>query len=484
MLMNPNTSEEKTKPFRLVKYFTFTSIIVIFLGTIVLSILNTHWAREMQRQKSEEYALLLIENLNHQIFLRFIIPVAYEFGRVQLREKAQFELMDKVVRTTLHSFPVEMVNIYDLGSVISYSFDKERIGKEDEWGAGYKNAMAGKTSFQLNQRGTFWENLLGFHKEIKLVTVAPFRAEKRLSGISGPVLGVIEIIQDLSGEYKTIFKFQIFVIITCTVVMGVLFIVLLFVVKRGENIIEQRTLERIKLEEQLRRAERLSSLGEMAAGISHEIRNPLGIIRSSADLLKKKMAGIDPTNTIPNVIVEETGRLNNIITDFINYAKPKNPTLKPSHIDEVIEKNLNFLDAPMSEKGYRVITDFENDLPVVMADSDMLYQAFLNILINAMQAMPGGGEIRVNVRSNENGISIIFDDDGEGIPEDVVERIWEPFFTTKEKGSGLGLGIVKNIIEAHGGDIHVNNKTERGVRVTIELPLSERKSYGNSSDSR
>ena len=112
--MNPNTAEEKVKPFRLVKYFTFTSIIVIFFGTIVLSILNTHWSREMQREKSKEYALLMIENLNHQIFLRFIIPVAYEYGRIRLREKAQFELMDKVVRTTLHSFPVEMVNIYDL----------------------------------------------------------------------------------------------------------------------------------------------------------------------------------------------------------------------------------------------------------------------------------------------------------------------------------------------------------------------------------
>ena len=96
-LATPQISEERVKPFRLVKYFTFTSIIVLFLGTIILSILNTHWARTMQRQKSEEYALLMLENLNHQIFLRFIIPVAFEYGRVQLRNKAQFELMDKVV---------------------------------------------------------------------------------------------------------------------------------------------------------------------------------------------------------------------------------------------------------------------------------------------------------------------------------------------------------------------------------------------------
>ena len=471
MPMNPDIPEEKVKPFRLVKYFTITSIIVVFLGTIVLSILNTHWTREMQRQKSQEYAVLMVENLNHQIFSRFIVPVAIKYGRVQLRDKEQYELMDKIVRITLHSFKVDMVNIYDLANIISYSFNSELIGIKNAGGAGYKNAISGRSTFQLIQRGNFWENILGIPKEIKLKTIAPLRAEKRLAGISGPVLGVIEIVQDLSDEYKTIFKFQIFVVITSAVVMGALLLVLIFVVKRGENIIQQRALERRKLEEQLSRAQHLSSLGEMAAGISHEIRNPLGIISSAAELLKKKIADVDPNNTIPNVIVEETGRLNNIITDFINYARPKTPNLSPSHVDEVIEKNLNFLDTQLSEKGYRVSKNFENNLPDIMADSAMLYQAFLNILINAMQAMPEGGEIRVNVRANNNIIIITFDDDGEGIPDDILTRVWEPFFTTKEKGTGLGLGIVKNIIEAHGGDIHIRNKSERGVRVIIELPV-------------
>ena len=473
-LANPQISSERAKPFRLVKYFTFTSIIVIFLGTIILSILNTHWARTMQREKSEEYALLMLENLNHQIFLRFIIPVAFEYGRIQLRNKDQFELMDKVVRATLHSFNVEMVNIYDLNNIISYSFKQELIGIKQDWGAGYKNALSGKTTFHLNQRGNFWENVLGIPKEVKLVTIAPLSAERRLYGISDQVLGVLEITQDLTEEYKTIFKFQIFVVMTSTLVMCLLLLILILVVKRGENIIHQRALERRKLEEQLSRAERLSSMGEMAAGISHEIRNPLGIIRSSAELLKKKMAAIDPSNTVPSIIVEETERLNNIITDFINYAKPKSPNLTPSRIEEIIEKNLTFLDTQLSEKKHRVSRDFEKNLPEVMADSAMLYQAFLNILINCMQAMPEGGKIRVALRANQNGIVINFDDEGEGIPEEIMEKIWEPFFTTKEKGTGLGLGIVKNIIESHGGHIQIYNKPEPGVRVTIELPLSKR----------
>jgi len=121
-----------------------------------------------------------------------------------------------------------MVNIYDVDNTISYSFDQGLIGIKDIGGTAYHNAVAGNMSSNLIQRGNFWENLLGFTKESRLVTIAPLRAEKQLPSMSGHVLGVVEIVQDLSDEYETIFKFQISVIITCTTVMGLLFLVLLF----------------------------------------------------------------------------------------------------------------------------------------------------------------------------------------------------------------------------------------------------------------
>lgn len=471
--MNPKHSEEKVKPFRLVKYFTFTSLIVIFLGTIALSMLNTHWARKMQHEKSEDYALVLVENLNHQVFLQFVIPAALKYGKIQLREKKQFERMDKVVRSTLHSFKVDMVNIYDMNNIISYSFDQGLIGKKNAGGTGYQYALEGKTTSKLVQRGNFLEILFGFPKESRLITFAPLRAEKPFARISGPVLGVVEIVQDMSEDYKTIFRFQILVNITSTLVMGILFLVLIFVVKRGEDIIQKRAQERLRLKEQLSRAKHMSSLGEMTAGISHEIRNPLGIIRSSAELLKKKMAGFDPTNTIPDIIVEEAGRLNNIITDFLDFAKPGKPNLLPCRVEEIIDKNLAFLASQIKEQGHIIKKYYADNLLEIKADSNMLYQAFLNILINAMQAMPGGGEIQIEIGSSDNTVTIIFEDEGGGIPEDVLEKIWDPFFTTKEKGTGLGLGIVKNIIESHGGRIRIeNNAPLRGAQVTVELPLN------------
>lgn len=471
--MNTRLISEKSKPFRLVKYFTFTSLIVIFLGTIILSVLNTHWAREMQYKKSEEYALLLIENLNHQVFMQFILPVGLKYGKIELSNANQFERMDNVVRSTLHSFKVEMVNIYGMSDIIAYSFSKDSIGEKNLGGTSYMQAVEGNSSSKLIQKGNFWEILFGFPKEIRIITFAPLRAEKPLSIYSGPVLGVVEIVQDLSNDYKAIFEFQISVIITITIVMAILLLILIFVVKRGEGIIEKRALERLKLKEQLSQAKHLSTLGEMVAGISHEIRNPLGIISSSAELLKKKMDRNDSLTAISDIIVEEASRLNHIITDFLNFARPREPVLASCRIDEVIEKNISYLEPQLVNNGYNIQTSISIVIPPIMADLDMLYQAFLNILINAMQAMPDGGVVTISADSDEENIILSFRDHGGGIPEEVLDKIWNPFFTTKEKGTGLGLGIVRNIIESHGGKIRIVNFSD-GAEVIIKLPIDQK----------
>ena len=462
---------EKAKPFRLVKYFSFSSLILIFCGTIVLSVLNTHWIRSMQFTKSEDYALLLIENLNHQVFMQFILPVGLKYGKIELRNREQFERMDSVVRSTLHSFKVDLVNIYGIKDLVAYSYSKELIGMENLGGTSFQKALRGEPTTKLIQTGSFWQLFLGVPKEIKIVTFAPLRAEKPLSPVAGPVLGVVEIVQDLSNDYESIFRYQVMTLVTVSGVMLILFLIMIIVVKRGESIIQKRAQERLKLKEQLSRAKHLSSLGEMIAGVSHEIRNPLGIISSSAELLKKKMRIDDASNRIPEIIIEESSRLNHIITDFLNFAKPKAPNRYSCRIETVIAKNIHFLSSQIENEGYAIQTRYDDNLPAIQADADMLYQAFLNILINAMQAMPNGGTIDIAAKSDNRSLWIAFEDKGCGVPRESREKIWDPFFTTKDKGTGLGLGIVKNIIEAHEGQIHLENRSEGGTRVSIRLPV-------------
>ena len=183
------------------------------------------------------------------------------------------------------------------------------------------------------------------------------------------------------------------------------------------------------------------------------------------------MTKFDPSNTIPDIIVEEANRLNNIITGFINFASPRSPVLSPCRIEEVIEKNITFLSMQIEENGYAINRNYQNSLPEIQADANMLYQSFLNIFINAMQAMPAGGTIDVGISADDHIVTINVDDQGQGIDDRVLEKIWDPFFTTKEMGTGLGLGIVKNIIESHGGSIQILNREQGGARVTVELPV-------------
>jgi two-component system sensor histidine kinase HydH len=465
------TPDDKVKPFRMVKYFTYTSLIVIFIVTILISFFNTHGAKTIHLKKSEEYANLLIENLNHQIFLNFIIPTALKYGKIKLRDKEQYEYLDTVIRSTLHSFKVENVNIYDMNNIIAYSFDSDLMGRKGLGQTEYQDAVEGRTTLRLHQEGNRIEVAIGIPRKVQMVSFAPLRAEKPLSGLSGPVLGVIEVVQDITSDYRTIFDFQILVIATSATIMGVLFVVLIFVVKRGESISQQRTLERMRLKEQLSQAKHLSSIGEMTAVISHEIRNPLGIIRSSAGLLKKKVTAIDPANSIPDIIIEEAERLNNIITDFLSYARPRPLALVATRIEEIIQKNIEFLQPQLEQHNCTVTIDIQENLPMINADPEKLYQAFLNILINAMQAMPEGGKLQIDLRQREQDIVISFKDEGVGISEEIAEKIWDPFFTAKEKGTGLGLGVVKKIIETHQGRITLTNRSVRGSVVEITLPI-------------
>ncbi|MCK5096539.1 MAG: two-component sensor histidine kinase, partial [Desulfobacteraceae bacterium] len=383
-------------------------------------------------------------------------------------------MIDSVIKSTLHSFHVEMVNIYDMKGIISYSFDKNKVGIKPVGVGEYKKALNKEFSSKLVKDGNLFEIFFDFPKQTQIITFAPLQSDKLESLIPhGHVIGVIEIVRDISEEFKQLAKLQGMILVSCFMVMSILFILLRIVVKKREKIIEERADERLKLKEKLRKAEHLSAIGEMTAGVSHEIRNPLGIIKSSADLLKKQIAKNGLDTTIPNIIIEESGRLNNIIKDFLDFAKPKMPDLYPCQVEEIIEKNIAFFSPQVKNNGFEIEKKFESNLPEINADSTMLYQAFLNVFLNSFQAMGDTGKIIVEIFLTDNYIIINFLDQGSGVKEKELEKIWTPFYTTKDSGTGLGLGIVKNIIDAHNGNIEISNRKLKGAKVAITLPVKE-----------
>jgi len=222
---------------------------------------------------------------------------------------------------------------------------------------------------------------------------------------------------------------------------------------------------------QMMQAEKMAAIGELAAGIAHEIRNPLGIITGSVETLQKHE---DPKirAEMMDYILEESKRIDSLIGTFLDFSKPKEPQKTRCNLLDVLEKTL-LLILPQAHT-HRV--EIQKEIPPnplwVKVDVDQIRQAFMNVCINAMEAMPQGGVLRISVRENKkDNVMVRFSDTGKGVPKEVRTRIFEPFFTTKERGTGLGLFIAHRIITQHGGEIALTEGDRGGSTFTISLPL-------------
>lgn len=445
----------------------------MLIFALSLTLLITQRSKEALLKKTEAFAILLAENLNHQAFFNFILPIALQRKEVRLRDPKQFKQLDLIIRNTIYSFKIEKVNMYDPFNIVAYSTDQSLVGKKGLGGTDFKKAMAGKYSSRFISEDVFLKIRPGAEAPTrKLITTIPFRVEP-ISKPTGQILGVFEITQDISKDYEGIVWDQYLMLFISIGLMALMSLILLFLVKRGEVIIERRADEQRRLVDKLHLSERMATLGEMIASVSHEIKNPLGIIRSTADLLEKKIIQIEPQNQLATVIREEADRLNRIVTEFLDFARPQIPRVHPVRIETILEKNLHFLETELARHSIKVQRDFPSDSLTFSVDQDLMYRAFLNILLNAIQAMPDGGTIAVMVRYDSLGVEIEIKDSGVGLSQEELTKAFKPFFTTKEKGSGLGLAIVKNIIEAHKGSILMVNSEAGGTSVVIRLPMGK-----------
>lgn len=235
-------------------------------------------------------------------------------------------------------------------------------------------------------------------------------------------------------------------------------------------------LQQIKeLEEKLYRADRLASLGKFAAGVAHEIRNPLASIKGFTQYLKGKLSPYEKESDYADIIIEEVERLDRVITGLLNFAKPRTFSMEMCNVNVILEDSILLIADQAQSHHVSVCKYFETDLPPVYADREQMKQVFLNIIINALQEMKDGGSLEViSSKSFDSSIVVEIHDSGRGILPDHLQNIFDPFFTTKEGGSGLGLSIANSIVEAHGGEIHVRSEPLKGTTFTIQLPINRK----------
>ena len=247
--------------------------------------------------------------------------------------------------------------------------------------------------------------------------------------------------------------------------------------------LEETNRQLRRAEADARRAERLAALGQLSAGLAHEIRNPLAVIKGSADMLNRKVAASEPlTAELAGYISSEVNRLNSLVVRFLDFARPSKLDLQPVRITEVVDRALEAATASCPNAGVHVVRDYAPDLPAVPADAQLCEQVFVNLITNAMQAMETQDAslertLRLSVASEEQngerGVGVIVADSGPGVPPELREQIFNPFFTSKKDGVGLGLSIVAKIVDDHRGTIRLEENAPRGARFHVFFPLAE-----------
>ncbi|MBC16010.1 ATP-binding region ATPase domain protein [Pseudodesulfovibrio profundus] len=470
-------SESGSRPLQFVKVISWSLFVIILGFSLLLSLFISKYAEQTLLEKQEEFGLLLAENVSHQVFTRFVMPVAMQYGAISLRQKKQARMLDEVVRSTVHSFHVTSLRIYDSKGLITYSLDPEEIGTQGN--ALYKVTRTWETaafSSEILAKVSKVVSLFRFNLKpgsLMLRAYYPLRAERSLTDISeNPIMGILEFEQDITEDFMAMLNFERLVITFSLVTSIVLFFLVMAVLHRAERLSNKQLKEKEQLIFELQQQEKLAGMGRMVSGVAHEIRNPLGIICSSSELiLKRARKEESPHTRIIEALHEEAKRLSRTVAEFLDYARPKKPMMSPLDVGKLLDQVAVFMEPECEKRNVSIDRQYSEDMSA-QGDKDLLYRAFYNLVANGIQAMEGQeeGHIFINAAREEGRLHVTIHDTGPGFSEECIDQVRDPFFTTKDSGTGLGLALVSTIFESHGVEMHLSNAEDGGARVDIIFP--------------
>lgn len=445
---------------------------------------------ELTKKKNpiwQGYTIETTDNGEIDILATTIYKIEYQ-GYIIGGTKAGIPLEKSLVNVINDNYP---------GVYASILFPNSPYPKDDP-----ENVRLHKTVFELGEK---------FSSERIPRSQIPYQAQCfPLKGLNNKVLGAIIVgfplstVSDVWSQYKYLF-YELMVI-----VISVLAIILGYIIARGiSNPIRRlvggvdeiskgnldyrihvrskdemrdlstainRMAEELKqkkeMESQIYTQDKLASLGQLTAGIAHEIRNPLGSIKSYAGILRDTLLKDKKEQEIAVIISDQVDRLNTFITDFLNFSKTQEPKIVSTSLELILDRTIKLVQTQYPKEKYPIEISSQSQNGYVAVDPQQIQQVFLNLIINAFQAMPNGGLLKISYSPNpeNNFFKIVLQDQGKGISEDDLKKIFKPFFTTRQDGTGLGLWIVQQIIERHNGQIQVESTIGKGTKFTIFLP--------------
>ena len=225
--------------------------------------------------------------------------------------------------------------------------------------------------------------------------------------------------------------------------------------------------------EQLKRADRLSAVGQLSAGLAHEIRNPIAGIEGAIDILERNAEDVEKREEFLGIVKKECRRVNGLLSDLLDFGRPREPQLQTVSVSEIIDSVVTLANPVAERQGVRLVTSVSSE-NAVHVDPVQMQQVLLNLTLNAVQAMPGGGSVTLSSWTEESTVNVDVRDEGVGIPPEDFDKVFDPFYTTKERGIGLGLSVAHQLVKTHGGTIKLFRNPAAGMTFRIVLPIPHR----------
>jgi two-component system NtrC family sensor kinase len=493
-------------------YYSITSFIVIGIVSFVVGEVFSRIEKSDLIERSEKYAGYIVNHINLEMYEEFFIPAMSKHGFIDLDNNLdQFNSLDKVIKGNIYGFNLKKVYLFDMNGQIIYSNISEHIGYVLERGENLQldSALNGAPASALQETGMkdskgvlVDESMLESYYPVYEYNGGVVNREKQT--------GVMEIYQNMKELDIQIASAHKKAVIITGSSMGLLFLILLLIIKKASNVIRlktdqlveardnleenvvertqeiKQTYERLQeTQKRLSRSEKLAGIGTLAAGVAHEINNPLASVASCAEGLMNRMDSVDfkskdDEEVFPDylkTIYDETYRCKAIISKLLDFSRRQVPVFGEVDMNALIANVVKLIGRQKELKKLSIELNYSPVSVAIYGDVNQLQQVFLNMILNAIDATADGGEIKITTTGVDNYAQIIFEDTGCGIAPEDLDKVFEPFFTTKSpgKGTGLGLSICYGIIEEHKGKISVNsNGIGKSTAFTIALPIYEK----------
>lgn len=442
----------KEKTFNLLRWFSLLSFFSILFITLVSALLLSRFLTHNMLQRDAIVTMEFVQSIAQAENTSSY----FESGDSE-KTKAIFENFFKRIATMPE---VVRANVYAADRTILWSDDARFIGHRYHLNPQLETALSGALAVTGGTSGKPSKPEHVFDKEV------PYFAEIYIpiwNSNKEKVIGVVEVYKVPLTLFHAIEEGKRLVWISAVVGGFFIYGSLFWIVRRA-------TLTIRRQQEQLVESETMAAIGEMASAVAHGIRNPLASIRSSAEVALESRPHFRST---AEEIIQETDRLEDWIRELLAYSRPPSGTPTSVDINELIRSILDSSDRELKKRGVKVVTRLEIPLPLVHADESLLRHVLISLIANALDAMPGGGELSVSSRllNGARPIELQLADTGHGIPKEQMDKVFKPFFTTKTKGLGVGLSLAKRIIERHGGTLRLESQESRGTTVSLHLPV-------------